>query len=158
MRKTLHVQAVLVALNNGHNYGLSIAGATGFASGTVYPILQRLEDSGWVVGEWETERPDDRPARRYYRLTALGEQQLEGTSQTYDPNVANGWRLDTLIAEVRSYRRDERQRHNELLDALTNLAENVRHSRGGLTRGDWLEIARILRDDDDPDEPIGEPV
>jgi PadR family transcriptional regulator PadR len=43
-------------------------------SGTLYPALTRLEDQGWVTGEWEQidESAAGRPARRYYRLTAAG--------------------------------------------------------------------------------------
>ena len=46
---------------------------TGIASGTLYPILARLRDAGWVRAEWEQPDPDaSRPARRYYRLTPEG--------------------------------------------------------------------------------------
>jgi PadR family transcriptional regulator PadR len=40
---------------------------------SVYHVLDRLEDAGWVVGSWETLPPrQNRPRRRYYRLTAEG--------------------------------------------------------------------------------------
>lgn len=40
---------------------------------TVYGVLDRLEDAGWITGEWEV-RPhgQNRPRRRFYRLTAHG--------------------------------------------------------------------------------------
>lgn len=43
-------------------------------SGTVYPILLRLEQAGWLESEWETADPVllSRPRRRLYRLTGLG--------------------------------------------------------------------------------------
>jgi len=47
---------------------------TGLPSGTLYPILVRLERAGWVESRWERTDPvaDGRPNRRYYQLTAEG--------------------------------------------------------------------------------------
>ena len=44
------------------------------ASGTLYPILLRLESAGWFVSRWETIDPVEagRPRRRLYRLTPNG--------------------------------------------------------------------------------------
>jgi PadR family transcriptional regulator, regulatory protein PadR len=55
-------------------YGLDLMRDTGLASGTLYPILVRLERSGWVSGHWEDVDPvaEGRPGRRYYRLTPDG--------------------------------------------------------------------------------------
>ncbi|HET7277878.1 MAG TPA: helix-turn-helix transcriptional regulator [Dermatophilaceae bacterium] len=55
-------------------YGLEISGAAGLPSGTVHPILARLEGIGWLESHWEDidPRSEGRPARRYYRLTATG--------------------------------------------------------------------------------------
>jgi DNA-binding PadR family transcriptional regulator len=54
--------------------GADIAKITGLASGTLYPILLRFEEAGFLKSEWESEEPArmGRPRRRYYRLTALG--------------------------------------------------------------------------------------
>ncbi len=43
-------------------------------SGTLYPLLDRLENEGWLRSEWEQVEPQElgRPRRRYYSLTALG--------------------------------------------------------------------------------------
>jgi PadR family transcriptional regulator PadR len=56
-------------------YGFDLMQRTRFPSGTIYPILARLERAGWIIGEQEA--PDQaslqgRPARRLYRLTADG--------------------------------------------------------------------------------------
>jgi PadR family transcriptional regulator len=58
---------------------LSLAGSdvskqTGMLSGTIYPILMRLERAGWLSSQWENLDPRDagRPRRRLYHLTALG--------------------------------------------------------------------------------------
>jgi len=44
------------------------------ASGTLYPILLRLETAGWFVSRWEAVNPAHvgRPRRRLYRLTPSG--------------------------------------------------------------------------------------
>jgi PadR family transcriptional regulator, regulatory protein PadR len=54
--------------------GSDIAKQTGMLSGTIYPILMRLERAGWLSSQWESLDPSDagRPRRRLYRLTGLG--------------------------------------------------------------------------------------
>jgi PadR family transcriptional regulator len=51
-------------------YGLDLSRVTGLKSGTLYPILARLEKAGWLDSEWEVLDPREagRPARRLYRL------------------------------------------------------------------------------------------
>jgi PadR family transcriptional regulator PadR len=40
---------------------------------TVYGVLDRLEDAGWITGSWEDlPAGQNRPRRRFYRLTASG--------------------------------------------------------------------------------------
>ena len=66
---------VLVALAHGVRHGFDILDATGLQSGTVYPILRRLEDAGLVRSRWEAAqraRAESRPPRRYYELTGAG--------------------------------------------------------------------------------------
>lgn len=68
---------VLKALMDGHAAGISgsqITKAEGIAPGTLYPILARLEEAGWIRSRWETESPHEleRPRRRYYVFTAQG--------------------------------------------------------------------------------------
>ena len=74
---TQTTQAVLNALLDEpgkERYGLEIGAATGLPSGTVHPILARLEGLGWVDSSWEQTDPREqgRPRRRYYRLNAYG--------------------------------------------------------------------------------------
>lgn len=54
--------------------GAEIARMTKLASGTLYPILLRLEEAGWLSSRWEIGDPHElgRPRRRFYRVTALG--------------------------------------------------------------------------------------
>ena len=70
---------VLQAMAQGNRYGFEIMRVVGLPSGTVYPLLRRLESAGLVCSEWEDEgqaHSDRRPARRYYKATAKGEAAL----------------------------------------------------------------------------------
>lgn len=74
---TIPTQLVLRALMaepSAELYGSEISDAAGLMSGTVHPILARLEAAGWVESRWEDVDPRAvaRPARRYYRLTGTG--------------------------------------------------------------------------------------
>ena len=54
--------------------GADVQKRSRIASGTLYPILLRLESAGWFVSRWETIDPASagRPRRRLYRLTPSG--------------------------------------------------------------------------------------
>jgi PadR family transcriptional regulator PadR len=49
-------------------------GRVKFKVASLYPLLYRLEERGWIAGKW-IEKPDER-RRRFYRLTAQGKQVL----------------------------------------------------------------------------------
>lgn len=70
------VLEVLLADPGEERYGLAIGRGAGLPSGTVHPILARLESAGWVTSSWEDIDPQHagRPARRHYRLTSDGAQ------------------------------------------------------------------------------------
>ena len=66
---------VLDALARGCRHGFDILDVTGLPSGTVYPILRRLEEDRLATSKWESARTAQeslRPPRRYYELTARG--------------------------------------------------------------------------------------
>jgi DNA-binding PadR family transcriptional regulator len=74
---TIPTQLVLHALLTDptqERYGVEIGTAAGLPSGTVHPILARLEGVGWLTSRWEDidPRAQGRPARRYYQLTPNG--------------------------------------------------------------------------------------
>lgn len=54
--------------------GADVHQRSGIASGTLYPILLRLEAAGWFTSQWESIDPSSagRPRRRLYRLTSTG--------------------------------------------------------------------------------------
>ena len=65
---------MLTADPAAQHYGYDLMKAAKLPSGTLYPMLARLEQEGLVEAEWEDQRPDagGRPPRKYYRLTAEG--------------------------------------------------------------------------------------
>lgn len=71
---TLRVLEVMTSANSDQLYGLEIGRRAGLRSGTVHPILARLERAGWAESAWESIDPsaEGRPARRYYWLTGDG--------------------------------------------------------------------------------------
>lgn len=77
-RMTLQTQLVLRAMledPSRQRYGLELCERTGLASGTIYPIVTRLEQAGWMESFWEAPEQhvaEGRPRRRYYRLTRDG--------------------------------------------------------------------------------------
>jgi PadR family transcriptional regulator PadR len=54
--------------------GADVQRRSRLASGTLYPILLRLEAAGWFASRWESIDPvaAGRPRRRLYRLTPGG--------------------------------------------------------------------------------------
>ncbi|GAA3002810.1 PadR family transcriptional regulator [Actinokineospora diospyrosa] len=72
-RMTLPTQLVLRVLledPDQERYGLEICAAAGLPSGTIHPLLARLERVGWLRSRWEQVDPahEGRPRRRYYSL------------------------------------------------------------------------------------------
>jgi DNA-binding PadR family transcriptional regulator len=77
---------VLQALARGFHHGFDIMDATGLPSGTVYPILRRLDREGLLKSAWEkpaTAQREQRPPRRYYEITGDGEAMLVEALERY---------------------------------------------------------------------------
>jgi PadR family transcriptional regulator, regulatory protein PadR len=54
-------------------HGWAIMKATKRSGPTVYGVLDRLEDAGWITGRWENQHPEqNKPRRRFYQLTPTG--------------------------------------------------------------------------------------
>lgn len=86
MKTTYSTTLVLEALARGYHYGFDIMDATNLPSGTVYPILRRLEREGLVTSEWEAEgvaQSEQRPPRRYYAINGAGIKVFEQTAERY---------------------------------------------------------------------------
>ena len=90
--KLTHTAAlILKALSAGHPYGFDVMEVTGLPSGTVYPALRRMESAGLIASDWESESKanrEDRPPRRYYKVTRDGRQALGEAEKKY-PLIAH---------------------------------------------------------------------
>lgn len=81
---TLQTIKVLGVFSSWPEDGLSgaeIARVTDLRSGTLYPILLRLEQAGWLKSKWEEGDPKElgRPRRRLYWVTGLGVKKVKAT-------------------------------------------------------------------------------
>jgi len=77
---------VLQTISSGYCYGFDIMEVTGLPSGTVYPALRRLEQQELIKSSWEapgSALADNRPARKYYRMTRDGKETLVKAVQRY---------------------------------------------------------------------------
>ena len=72
---TLKVLRFLLERPREGRSGADMSKATKVGSGTLYPMLARLEAAGWLSSEWESIDPSEagRPRRRFYKLTAVGQ-------------------------------------------------------------------------------------
>lgn len=67
------LEALLRAQSDGLElHGWGIMKSVRRSGPTVYGVLDRLEDAGWVEGRWEQGSDPGKPRRRYYRLTGTG--------------------------------------------------------------------------------------
>lgn len=85
-RLSLTTAMILHAVSAGSIYGYTIMEATGLPSGTVYPALRRLERDQLIKSQWERRsiaEAEQRPARKYYRLTRSGDAALEAARTRY---------------------------------------------------------------------------
>ncbi len=73
-RQTIGVLSVLIENPARPFYGFELMAHAKVKSGTLYPMLARLEKAGWITSSWEEVDPHTaaRPRRRYYRLTSAG--------------------------------------------------------------------------------------
>ena len=82
----------LVEARPRHGYEISkliearSKGAVKFNVASLYPLLYRLEQRGWIQGRWVEKAGQRR--RRYYRLTAAGKKMLASQRSTWESFVA----------------------------------------------------------------------
>jgi PadR family transcriptional regulator, regulatory protein PadR len=76
-------------------YGFGLMKRTGVKSGSLYPILDRLERAGWAESRKEDidEKVAGRPQRTLYRMTALGQTEARHAVADFyrDLEPAPGW-------------------------------------------------------------------
>src|SRR5690242_4441156 len=73
--QALELLAVLLEHPTEEHYGLDLGKRAGLLTGTVYPLLRRFEELGWLECHPEDVDPSaaGRPPRVLYRLTGEGE-------------------------------------------------------------------------------------
>lgn len=85
--KLSHTAAIILhAIGAGYGYGFSVMEMTGLPSGTVYPALRRLERDELIRSHWEKQSIADaeqRPPRKYYKLTSGGRTTLDASLKRY---------------------------------------------------------------------------
>src|SRR5260370_41559083 len=85
--KVSHTAAmILQAIRAGSGYGCSIMEMTGLPSGTVYPAMRRLERDELIRSQSERQSIADaeqRPPRKYYKLTAQGKSTLDASRKRH---------------------------------------------------------------------------
>jgi PadR family transcriptional regulator PadR len=72
---TLKVLKLFVSDPAANRSGAEISRLAGIGSGTLYPLLARLEHVGWLKSKWEVVDPSEvgRPRRRFYKITGVGQ-------------------------------------------------------------------------------------
>jgi PadR family transcriptional regulator PadR len=69
---TVDVLSILLESGGAAVFGLEIMKRSGRPSGTIYPILERLERQGWIASEWEEHTDTQLRRRRVYTFTPEG--------------------------------------------------------------------------------------
>jgi PadR family transcriptional regulator, regulatory protein PadR len=94
-RQTLSVIAELLDQPSVWRYGYDLSRQTGLKSGTLYPILMRLEQGKWLETRWQESPEPGRPPRHMYRLSAEGrrwarQELASASSVALQPATAKG--------------------------------------------------------------------
>ena len=90
--KTIFPLLVLHMLRKQPEYGNSIIkkmgdltdGAMTVSPNTIYPLLRRLEEKGYIVGEWENQQTR---SRRYYSITESGEEKYQEVKELFETHL-----------------------------------------------------------------------
>lgn len=90
--QTFGLLEVLLQNPRAWRYGYDLSRVMGLKSGTLYPILMRLKDRGWLETRWETVEVG-KPPRHMYRLTPEGLKLAREEIRRRQPEVARrlGW-------------------------------------------------------------------
>lgn len=66
------ILAIMADAGSRWLHGYDLCRQAGVKSGTLYPLLIRLEEQGYLEAEWQAPAEPGRPPRHGYRLTATG--------------------------------------------------------------------------------------
>lgn len=70
--QTRTLLATLMERPQAWRHGYELSQQTGLKSGTLYPLLIRLSEQGFLASRWETPEQPGRPPRHVYKLTTTG--------------------------------------------------------------------------------------
>jgi DNA-binding PadR family transcriptional regulator len=85
----LLLEALLDRPSQWH-HGYALSQQTSIASGTLYPILMRLEKLRWLETKWEQPTNAGRPPRHLYRLTSDG--RAWAREELHDARMRKVWK------------------------------------------------------------------
>lgn len=71
-RTTTRALVAFLEAPRSWHYGYELMKLAELSSGTLYPLLARLTEDGWLEARWEESDHPGKPARQLYRLTATG--------------------------------------------------------------------------------------
>ena|SRR5688572_16504354 len=71
-RSTARTLLAFLGAPRSWRYGYDLMKAADLSSGTLYPLLARLTEDGWLESRWEESEHPGKPPRQLYRLTATG--------------------------------------------------------------------------------------
>ncbi len=97
-RQTEAVLAALLDSSAQWRHGYDLSRETGLKSGTLYPILIRLERQGWLEARWEDEPAPGKPRRHLYRLTGLGAEEARAIAKAATPEKTSRRTVRTVPA------------------------------------------------------------
>ena len=81
--------AALAGSDRTWRHGYELAQLTGLRSGTLYPLLIRLEAQGHLEAKWQPPATKGRPPRHVYRLTASGVALAHGQKAAPESDAAS---------------------------------------------------------------------
>jgi PadR family transcriptional regulator PadR len=74
----LQVATVLMKDPDARHWGYDTARSAGVRSATLYRVLGRMHEDGWLADGWEDPAEiGGRPPRRYYTVTELGRDKMQ---------------------------------------------------------------------------------
>ena len=88
------VLAILAEADRDWRHGYELVRQAGVKSGTLYPLLIRLEAQGYLEAEWQAPAAPGRPPRHAYRLTASGMQLAREKAAVHAPDPFAGRRRE----------------------------------------------------------------
>lgn len=86
---TLKALSLFLERNPSPLSGADLINEKKILSGTLYPLLDRLEAAGWLESEWENVDPSEvgRPRKRLYRLTGTGARSARSVLREHGINI-----------------------------------------------------------------------